>query len=206
LGPWEKQAGTCWRNPAWVIEDSQPVVYITWNDAHAYLDWLNKKGQATFRLPTSARWEYACRAGTTTKYPWGDKESGGVGWYNGADQAWKTRFPDWDLAPGRPWNDGYALVAPVGKFKPNAWGLYDMIGNVEEWCEDAWGEFTGKPLIDPSGGDAPIPPGRHWDAMHTCRIVRHGSFNFHPYGSGFYGNAEPDAPLFDLGFRVCREE
>ena len=102
----------------------RPVIRITWEDAQAFCDW------AEVRLPTEAEWEYACRAGTTTKYSFGDKPDDAYIWhlYN-AD--WKTQH--------------------VGQKLPNPWGLYDMHGNVWEWCSDWMGPYTGEDQVDPIG-------------------------------------------------------
>ena len=102
----------------------RPVINVSWNDAKAYCDWLSKKTGDTYRLPTEAEWEYACRAGTTTKWSFGDdeKELGKYAWYdkNAYDKGEK--------------HSDYG-THPVGEKLPNPWGLYDMHGNVWEWCD-----------------------------------------------------------------------
>ena len=124
-----------WQNPFpsltdYRINDDHPVIHVSWNDAQKFC------GHFKLRLPTEAEWEYACRAGSTNRFPWGETEAGGEGYANVADQTGRKRFPSFNLA--FPFEDGAALISPVGRYKPNAWGLRDMIGNVEEWCQDAF--------------------------------------------------------------------
>ena len=95
-----------------------------------------KEGK-TYRLPTEAEWEYACRAGTTTRYYSGDDPETLAKVGNVADAAFKAKFPDWRYTIKA--SDGYVFTAPVGKFKPNAFGLYDMHGNAWQWCSDWYG-------------------------------------------------------------------
>ncbi len=116
-----------WRNTGFQQTDEHPVVNVSWNDAGAFCQWLSKKEGKTYRLPTEAEWEYACRAGTTTRYYSGDDPETLAKVGNVADAAAKAQFPDWTWTIKA--NDGYVFTAPVGKFKPNAFGLYDMHGN-----------------------------------------------------------------------------
>lgn len=124
-------------------QDEQPVVGVSWNEARAYCAW------AGLRLPTEAQWEYACRAGTTTRYYSGDTEEDlkKVGWYKA--------------------NSSGRLHA-VGELEPNAWGLYDTHGNVWEWCEDAFGDFATLPR----GGDGL----RYEPVGEADRVIRGGFF------------------------------
>ncbi len=118
--------GETWRNPVFLLAqqyeptDDDPVVMVSWNDAVKFCEWLSKKEKKTYTLPTEAEWEYACRAGTTTAYSFGDERK------DFGDYAW-----DDDNSEGH--------THPVGGKKPNPWGPYDMHGNVEQWCSDWFG-------------------------------------------------------------------
>ena len=117
--------------------DDQPAVYMNWNDAKAFATWLSgqNKGQYRFRLPTEAEWEYACRAATRAARFWGDDADKACEYGNVADLAAKREWSYWEV---NNCDDGYEVTAPVGRYKPNAFGLYDMLGNVFEWCEDIY--------------------------------------------------------------------
>jgi len=119
---------------SWGFSDQtmdHPVVNVTWNDAVAFCEWLSRKEDETYRLPSHAEWEYACRAGTATTYYHGDDPEGLARVGNVADATAKARFIDWPTISAR---DGYVFTAPVGSFRSNAFGLSDMHGNVFEWC------------------------------------------------------------------------
>lgn len=122
---WVEKKDASWKNPYFEQTDENPVVCVSWNDAQAYIKWLNEKTNEIYRLPTEAEWEFACRAGTQTKWHFGDdeKELDKYAWY---------RKNSYDLGKEHK-NFG---TNPVGKKLPNQWGLYDMHGNVLEWCLD----------------------------------------------------------------------
>jgi formylglycine-generating enzyme required for sulfatase activity/serine/threonine protein kinase len=101
--------------------DRRPVIHVSWDDAQAYVEWLAKKTGKPYRLPSEAEWEYAARAGTTTRYSWGDRPERNHANCDGCGSQWDGR-----------------KTAPVGSFAPNAFGLHDMHGNVAEWSEDCW--------------------------------------------------------------------
>ena len=126
-----------WRYVGFEQTDEHPVVNISWNDAIAFCKWLNRKEGNTYRLPTEAEWEYACRAGTTSRYFSGDDPETLAKVANVSDAAAKAEFPTLKLTIKA--SDGYAFTAPVGSFKPNAFGLYDMHGNAWQWCSDWYG-------------------------------------------------------------------
>jgi len=133
------------------------------NLLHQAVDDLSKKEGKTYRLPAKAEWEYACRAGKQTRYCNGDDPEGLADVGNVADAAAKGKF--WNVQGFISADDGYVFAAPVGKFKPNAWGLYDMHGNVWEWCEDSYGaRYYGESKIDDPDGPS----------TGTSRVLRGG--------------------------------
>ena len=186
--------GCSWRNPSFDQKGDHPVVQVSWNDAKAFCDWLSKKSGKTVGLPTEAQWEYACRAGTTTAYPWGDDPDKGKGWANCADQSLKKRLPNAPADLGLfSWDDGFAFTSPVGSFKANAFGLYDMIGNAWEWCQDRYGDYDEEAAADPTGADTGMN-----------RVLRGGSWYFVPRGcrSAYRVRLTPGTRLVHIGFRV----
>jgi formylglycine-generating enzyme required for sulfatase activity len=123
-----------WRKLGFKQTDDHPVVEVTWNDATAFCAWLSKKEGKHYELPTEAEWEYACRAGTQTRFWCGDEDASLKGNANIADASFKEKCPG--VIWAATWDDGYAFTSPVGSFKANPWGLYDMHGNVWQWCAD----------------------------------------------------------------------
>jgi formylglycine-generating enzyme required for sulfatase activity len=147
-GKWEIKKGAYWDNPGFNQIDRHPVTCVSWNDAQAFIKWLNKKTGSSYRLPSEAEWEYAARAGTKTARFWGDDPNDACSYANVADQ---TKSPDgkFQWSDIHECTDGYWFTAPVGSFRSNAFGLYDMLGNVSEWCQDVYGNYTAGSLIDP---------------------------------------------------------
>ena len=162
---WAWRDGTSWSEPGWTQKDDEPVVCISWVDAQAYVRWLDQQTSVKgWRLPTEAEWEYAARAGTTTRRPWGDDEASCV-FANGTDRTIGPR--------GRTWSDrafckdGYWFAAPVATYRPNAWGLHDMLGNVWEWVQDCYLPYTNAPrdgsAHDTEGCQRRVLRGGAWD-------------------------------------------
>ncbi|QDU25034.1 Serine/threonine-protein kinase pkn1 [Anatilimnocola aggregata] len=163
----EMHARFTWKTPGFEQTDEHPVVDVSWQDAKAFCNWLSEKEKKTYRLATEAEWEYACRAGTKTAYVHGDDPEGLATVGNGADATARAKFPGWSI--GIQGKDGHLFTAPVGQFKANAFSLYDMHGNVWEWCED-WYVPNSHPQekqIDPTGpatGKAKVQRGGGWSS------------------------------------------
>ena len=198
---WAYDASKNWRNPGFAQADSHPVVCVSWNDAQAYLAWLNEKSPGKgFRLPSEAEWEYAARAGQgATRYPWGDDLSYSMicDFANGMDTTGKAQVPGitWTAASC---SDGHAYTAPAGSFKANAFGLYDMHGNVWEWVQDVWHEnYQGAP----SDGSAWLTGGDQ-----ARRVLRGGAWNISPgyLRSAYRGHIAPDFRDDNTGMRIAR--
>ena len=151
--------------------DDTPMIGVTWYGAVAFTEWLSELTGKTFRLPTEAEWEYAARGGERYKYA-GSNDIDDVAWY-GDNSGRKTH--------------------PVGQKRPNGYGLYDMSGNVLEWCADWYDDYTSSPQTDPVGpssGQEKILRGGSWiiDAQ-DCRVANRGTYT-------------PDGSYFTSGFRV----
>ncbi|WP_175198439.1 formylglycine-generating enzyme family protein [Paraburkholderia caffeinitolerans] len=134
---WITDANADWQNPGFRQTDNDPVVCVSWNDVQKYIAWLNsqltKNKGIAYRLPTEAEWEYAARAGTVTAAYWGNNPPDQCEYENARDESARFLDPTIDHAPC---TDGYIYTAPVGSFKPNPWGLFDMLGNAEQWVGD----------------------------------------------------------------------
>jgi len=175
-GAWAEIKGLSWRKPGYPQTDRHPVACVSWHDAKAFCDWLSKKEGKRYRLPSEAQWEHACRAGTSTVFSWGDSADEGKGHLNGAGeegnpngQAWNFHF-DFD--------DGYRGTSPTGHYRPNDFGLYDMHGNVSEWCQDWYAPnyYEKSPSDDPTGPTSGrlrvCKSGSWYDGAWFCRAAR----------------------------------
>jgi len=183
--------GYSWKKTGFDQTDAHPVVNVSWNDAREFCKWLSRKSGRKVMLPTEAQWEYACRGQTTTVYPWGDDPNDGKGWCNVADQMVKDKF---SVVTAFGFGDGCLFTAPVGQFKPNAFGLYDMIGNACEWCSDWYSEsYANAKNVDPEG------PG-----SGSLRLMRGGSWGFAPADCRSASRVmdSPGHQSVSLGFRV----
>ena len=183
-----------WRSTGFAQSDAHPVVNVSWNDAMEFCRWLSRQEGRAYRLPTEAEWEYACRAGATTRYAHGDDPEGSAKVANVADAAFAAQFPE--LKGMIQASDSYVYTSPVGSFLPNAFGLYDMHGNVWEWCADWYDmEYYAKsPANDPGGlaaGEERAYRGGGW--FNCTRDWRSASRS----------GSLPENRNLTLGFRVC---
>jgi formylglycine-generating enzyme required for sulfatase activity len=187
-----------WLNTGFAQSDEDPVVNVTWNDAVAMARWLSQREGAVYRLPTEAEWEYAARAGTRTRFPTSDDPAVLLTTANTFDYETALRWPRWRAQTGQG-SDGHPFTSPVGSFAPNAWGLYDMIGNASEWCADWYGEnyYAQSPTSDPQG-----------PATGDVRVRRGGSWHTWPLYSrvAFRNWNTPETRDLLVGFRLLREQ
>jgi formylglycine-generating enzyme required for sulfatase activity len=170
---WQAVMGS---NPSYYKGTNLPVEQVSWNAAQGFLTNLNERVSGYhFRLPSEAEWEYACRAGSTTQYSFGDGD---------------TALPEYGWFTG----NGERKTHPVGEKKPNAWGLYDMHGNVWEWCQDWYAPYPGGEVTDPTGpatGATIVMRGGSWS---------HGSRDL--WSSFRFGRFNRNFPFRSVGFRV----
>jgi formylglycine-generating enzyme required for sulfatase activity len=189
------QAKCSWRNPGFEQTDEHPAVCLSWNDAVAFCEWLSRKEGKDYRLPSEAEWEYACRAGTTMQYWCGDDPEGLAQAANVADATAKAKLSS--LKSTIIASDGYVFTSPVGRFRANPFGLYDMHGNAMQWCADWYDAryYGASPANDPNGPDS-----------GTRRVLRGSSWISWPSSnrSAFRGGFAPDTRSDFTGFRVAR--
>ncbi|WP_374328022.1 SUMF1/EgtB/PvdO family nonheme iron enzyme [Azonexus sp.] len=166
-----------WREPGYPVSGNHPVSCVTWEDANAYVKWLSYKFKRQYRLPSEAEWEYAARAGTTGLYPWGGDQDQACEYANVGDvtaQAIKKFNMD-----GRfKCNDGQVFPTPVASYRPNAFGLYDMSGNMSEMTADCFHPtFAGAPVDgsarnDPPGCERRVVRGENWALLAANLTLR----------------------------------
>ena len=164
---------------------SQPVINVSQGDAKAYAAWLSTQTGKTYRLPSESEWEYAARAGTSTRYSWGDEIDCGQARYG--------------RRKGGECSDSFDGTVPVGSFEPNAFGLYDMHGNVWEWVEDCYHEsYEGAPT-----------DGRAWTTgcEPDSAVVRGGSWISDPRDlrSAYRDRVRPSDRFSSVGFRLVQD-
>jgi formylglycine-generating enzyme required for sulfatase activity len=169
-----------------VGEKNLPVDSVTWNNCQEFAKKLKEKDKKAYRLPSEAEWEYACRAGTTTPFHFGDSIDATQANFLGEAGAGKDK----EKQP-------LLKTSPVGSFPANAWGLHDMHGNVWQWCQDSFGEYPQKDVIDP-------PP----TTKGLGRVLRGGSWfdNANCCRSASRNWADPNLKSYSIGFRLCFTE
>jgi formylglycine-generating enzyme required for sulfatase activity len=172
---WEAVMGN---NPSWFKGRDNPVEEVSWEDAQDFIRRMNiQEGNGCYRLPTESEWEYACRAGTTGLYSFGNDANSlrHYAWYEG--------------------NSG-GTTHPVGQKRPNAWGLYDMHGNVWEWVQDRYGDYSSASVTDPKGPSPSSGTSRvsRGGCRYSCAGGSRAAFRFH-YPSGYRDNY--------IGFRLA---
>jgi formylglycine-generating enzyme required for sulfatase activity len=177
-GGWKKQKGSTWRNPgSWETAlykqtDRHPVTCVSWNDAQAFITWLTKKEGMAYGLPTEAEWEYACRAGTGTPFSSGKCLSTDQANYGSVDPLFSDCKDEY--------RDNRRRSIPAGTLAANPWGLFDMHGNVSEWCADWYGNYPSRHVSDPKGpssGSTRVLRGGHWlSTAYGSRSAKRSSF------------------------------
>lgn len=186
-----------WHDPGFAQDDSHPAVCVSWQDADAYTRWLSQRTGKSYRLLSEAEWEYAARAGSATSRYWGDDGNMACAYTNGADRATAARAPGAGAFGFASCDDGHAYTAPVGRFRPNAFGLHDMLGNVGEWTQDCWNDNYDGARTDGRAvltGDCGM------------RAVRGGSWDDAPTGlrAAYRVGSPTTVRLYSRGFRVAR--
>jgi formylglycine-generating enzyme required for sulfatase activity len=205
-GQWVHERDRSWRDPGFAQPpaDDEPVVCVGWNEAHSYAEWLTKESGKPYRLPSEAEWEYVARGGTSFPRFWGERDSRedvalslACDYANVYDASAVDayHFP-W---PNARCNDRAVALAPVARYKPNAFGVFDIIGNAREWVMDCYtASYAGRP-----------EDGRAWTWQGGCerRGVRGGSWASRPMDAraAARGAEPPVLHQSDLGFRVVRD-
>ena len=217
----EHDSLACWRYVGYVPNDNQPVTFVSWIDAINYCNWKSEKESLAccykiigdsvvwdksakgYRLLTEAEWEFVARSGGKNyKFVWGNDSLPMINGRNAAnikDETYKNAMPpDAKLKPiWEGYNDGYLYTAPVGSFAPNELGVYDMCGNVYEWCWDWYGSYSEEPVNNPDGsatGEARVCR----DVGYACPIGQ--------IGTTHRGASKPGNCLDNVGFRIGRSK
>jgi sulfatase modifying factor 1 len=168
---WDPTKG--WSDPGYAQQDAHPVACVSWEDAQAYVQWLSETTGRKYRLPSEAEWEYAARAATGTSRFWGDDAASICEFANLGDAATAAHRQDASQWPVAACNDGHPHTAPVGGYRSNAFGLHDVLGNVEEWTQDCW-----------NGNHEGAPADARARQVGDCsmRVVRGGAWDDAPLG------------------------
>lgn len=203
-GSWVVDSSTTFRDPGFPQGDDHPVACVNWDDAEAYVAWLNTQTSGEYRLLTEMEWEYVARAGVVrnTQYPWGNDPDRGCAFANGFDATARQAYAGADTAGHRVYDplrcvDGWLKTSPVGSLAANGFGVHDMIGNVSEWVADCYNRSRDTlPTADPPVTNAPcsrrIAKGGSWGTLaHNLRTAER-----FPYAAMYRDDS--------IGFRIAR--
>ncbi|WP_411894565.1 formylglycine-generating enzyme family protein [Winogradskyella sp. A2] len=177
------------KQPEWGWIDNHPIINTSWYDAQDYIDWLNSTMSEQYRLPTEAEFEYVIRnGGQSGVYPWSDDNSINenladitFGLTNNSTRIWKN------------YNDGFAFTSPVGSFEPNQLGVYDINGNIWEWCHDSYSHYTNDAKNNPKG----VENGEE-------KVGRGGSYTADPWHSRSASRSYVKPTFERPGFRLAK--
>jgi sulfatase modifying factor 1 len=189
VGQWRRLMGRRWLGDVlWPKE--YPIAKVSWYDVQRFIKKLNEKNEGHYRLPTEAEWEYAARAGSKTAYAWGDEIECSRAMYSNSRRG-NGECRDYNHSQGL----DNEMPAPVKRYRANKWGLYDMHGNVWEWCRDVFTKYQGGSAVDPYPTDG------------TMRVRRGGSWFKHGYSCRSANRAwgHPASRFPHTGFRLVRE-
>ncbi len=191
-----KERSNNWLKPGYLQDDTHPVTCVNWNDAQAYVAWLSSKTRKKYRLPTEAEWEYAARGNTSTARHWGESPADACGYANAADKSAQAEIHGATSWSVHNCTDGFAYTSPAGSYKPNAFQLNDMLGNVWEWTEDSYHEDYK---------NAPVN-GSAWQGDIAKHVLRGGSWNNSPQNvrAAIRSSNQPALRFSIFGFRVVR--
>lgn len=196
-GRWQQRKDASWRNPHFEQTDAHPVALVTLHDAQVYGQWLNDVSEAQFRVPTEAQWEYVARAGLKAKWFWGGAEGEIARYGNTNDESARAKVASRERINA---SDGHAQASPVGQFQPNPLGVYDVVGNVWEWCQDVYHPdyYRASPEADPVNLPKPDTSLRRRD----LRVMRGGSWAAGPGLARHTYRGRLDHAAADVGSRV----
>lgn len=194
-GGWVAGPELNWRDPGFEQSEDHPVVCVSWDDAKAYADWLTTETGAHYRLLSEAEFEYAARAGRAARFPWGEAPDDVCLHANGFDLSARREHPDW---PSLECDDGAAYTSPVASYRANAFGLFDMTGNVFQWTQDCFAEgYTS----------APVDGSANLSGDCRIRVIRGGSWLNGTRGlrSAMRDRDPRDGRYANIGIRVARD-